>query len=131
MTIKLTLEEAFSCYMALNKFSPKELKDEFLSYKMGRLEKRTLKPAQLFQSIRLEFIKKHGVLDDTSKTYTVPPNRLDEYNKDLKEKLLTVESSMESDLTFDTTKLSLFKGVGVAPEFFREMGNLIEEDNSV
>lgn len=125
MPIKLTLPETFNAYIALKKISSKELKDELLGYKIGNLEKDTLNPARLFEKIRLNMIKKHG-MEDKEGNITVPTDKEEEYNKELEQKLSEAESNMEKDLTFETIKLSLFKGVDVAPEFFRGMGKLIE-----
>lgn len=125
MPVKLTLPETFNAYMALKKFSSKELKDDILSYILGNLENDSLKPSQLFEKIRIGMIKKHGV-EDEYKNIIVPPDNEDEYNKELDEKLSEAEASLEKDLTFNTIKRSLFKGVDVAPEFFRGMGKLIE-----
>lgn len=125
MSVKLTLVQTFNAYIALKKFSSKELKDELLSYKIGNLENDTLKPAQLFEKIRLNMIKKYGV-EDEYKNITILPEKEEGYSKELEEKLLEAESMMEKDLTFDTIKLSLFKGVDVAPEFFMGVGKLIE-----
>lgn len=125
MTVKLTLPQTFNAHIALKKFSSKELKDDLLSYILGNLENDTLKPAQLFEKIRENMIKKHGV-EDKEKNIIVPPEKVDEYDKELEDKLLEAESNMEKDLTFDTIKRSLFKGIDVAPQFFRGMGKLIE-----
>lgn len=125
MPIKLTLPETFDAYISLKKFSKKELKDDLLSYLLGNLETSTLKPATLFEKIRLSMIKKHGIEDKEGNIF-VPPSKEEDYKKELDEKLSEAESGIEKDLTFDTIKRSLFKGVDVAPEFFRGMGKLIE-----
>lgn len=127
MPVKLTLEETFNAYIALKKFSSKEMKqgEEFLSYKIGSLETKTHKSAQLFEKIRTNMIKKHGEEDKEGNVF-VSKNNEDAYQEELNKKLYETESQMEADLTFDTIKLSLFKGVDIAPEFFRGMGKLIE-----
>lgn len=126
MPVKLTLKETFDAYIALKKFSTKELKDDLLSYVLGNLENTTLKPAQLFEKITKGMIKKHGN-EDEYKNIIVAPEKEEEYNKELDAKLLEAEAGIEKDLTFDTIKRSLFKGVDIAPEFFRGMGKLIEQ----
>lgn len=105
----------------LKAFDGKDLPSK-LSYKLGRLED---KIDPIYSRFKMErdklIIEKYGIKTDEVGNYQVPSDKMSEYKKEVLD-LLDQEEEVEFKI-----HINLFDGVSTSKEFFKALGDIIEE----
>ncbi len=119
--MKVKILDLINAAEAIKTTSGKELPTK-LSYWLSRLTTKIEKPLKTYEEKRMELFKKFGTLDGEKQQYSVPADKLPDFQKEI---LSLIE--IEEEITFEPIKLEYFEGEKFTSIFFQQMDKFIIE----
>lgn len=119
--MKVKLSDILNAKEALKLVEGRELPTK-LSYWLSRLQVKIEKPLKAYEDSRMDLFKKFGDLDSEGTRYTVPPEKLDDFQKEI---LSLIE--IEEEITFEPIKIEHFEGKEFTKEFFILIDKFVTE----
>lgn len=129
MTIKL--KQAINAVGGLNALQSEKLPIK-VSYKISKLANKLAPDLDIFNKKRLDLIKEFGTENKENQTITVDPDKIEEYQKQLKQLEELLETDIEVNFgdgkPFEPIKSAELGNVSIEPKFLNGLDWLITDE---